>query len=166
MIVIDQFRTRRFSQNYVAAFRQEVSTIIKHPKGWRSYGLSPHPDLRILLTSADDILSFTHVPGFSVCLGPTLILINEKNWRTGGLSQMPIHAYRLYVITHEMGHSFGFIHPTHSSVAQVSAEQGSIMQQMTRGPAFIYPLHMSSLPLPYPKEIQIQRIEKAAQPKW
>lgn len=153
-----------------ATFQQEVSSILYDEKGWGSYeyiftDMKNFPQrldtLSIILTPEDITDSFTGTTGFSICLcgtnQPNVILINEKNWETGGNSKMNIKDYRKYVIYHEVGHYLGFFHPTHETVMKVTKEKkGSIMMQMTRGPQFIAPLSMNCYPLEYPYELKIQ----------
>jgi hypothetical protein len=163
-----------------ATFQQEVSSILYDEKGWGTYGYiftdmknfkSTFDMLSIILTPEDITDSFTGTTGFSICLchshltnRPDIILINEKNWETGGNSKMNIQNYRKYLIYHEVGHYLGFFHPTHQNVINVTGgKKGSIMMQMTRGPQFISPLSMNCYPLEYPYEIIVQQQLKSDQ---
>lgn len=139
-------------------FASEVSRVLSDPRGWRKYGLHfyqvpPRKGvLHIHLEVAETAAALCGTPGFSCWRDRSSdIVINLTNWLGGSQSGLPLERYHNYVISHEVGHSLGLGHQKcqidECRRRGMGSCPASVMQQMTRGPAAIWPCVESDRPL-------------------
>jgi hypothetical protein len=157
-------------------YPSRVDEALADPRGWRAYGYT-FRRTSLMKTNRQSESQPPHLLGVCVYHGgrrreegpsgifrvecspgknPQVVYLNDANWRTGGSSCMDLADYHRYLINHETGHALGFYHPSHGQVGGFTTGPASVMMQMTRGPAFISPLEMTSRPLPFSAELSIQ----------
>jgi hypothetical protein len=146
------------SRTSVDVFRGIAGPLVDHPHGWRN--------LRVVDTKseADAIvtLSPNHVMAkrfgrrllkdrLSLCNMKTReIWINEDRWQRAipDESQLPLAAYRAYVLQHELGHALGLEHAEHCTAPGIPAP---IMVQQTLG------IGMCA-PNPFPTQFELDEV--------
>lgn len=100
-----------------AKFRKEVKAYLSDPNGWKSEGYvfvrSASPAVEIHLSSPQTLATNgCHDQTLSCAeLGGRHMYLNAQRWMTGAApSKLPLHEYRQYMVTHEMGHILGHDH--------------------------------------------------------
>ena len=116
-------------------FRDVVAATLDDPRGWSLGGtvrfapVAQEPDLRVWLAPPAEVAA-AHPSCdalFSCRVGPD-VYINVVRWRQGATGdwQLPLAAYRHYVINHEVGHWLGLDHrdcPAPGATAPVMLQQ-------------------------------------------
>ena len=140
-------------------FGAEVERILGLEKGWRQWGFSftrAYPDKQ----GAAHMRKRRHVSYFTLTLAPNAqirkfgsefdgmsvadcsnrkIYINADRWATGAKNRrdsvrnMPLSAYRQYVILHEVGHILSNCSATHHQTKCAPCGRAPIMMQQTNG---------------------------------
>lgn len=116
-------------------FGEEIAIYLADPEGWASLGYtfeggSGGKHIRLCAPHTikaegckDDALS-------CAVLGGDRIWLNADRWLHGApRSQLPLVAYRQYMVTHEMGHALGYDHATCPGPGQPAP----LMMQQTLG---------------------------------
>ncbi|MDR1824175.1 MAG: DUF3152 domain-containing protein [Bifidobacteriaceae bacterium] len=123
-------------------FRAEVATILDDPLGWRGIGIvfmevgeTAEADITVWLTEPAKVPSFASICSSNLsCSIGSNIIINEERWLTGALpgamDDVPIEAYRMMVVNHEVGHWLG--HHEHSACPG-EGEIAPLMMQQSKG---------------------------------
>jgi predicted Zn-dependent protease len=127
-----------------ALFKSTAAPLLLTRHGWAKYGFRFHVvdqrhDADITITLTPQTVMDTEFPEFandrlSVCnLKTRDIFVNEGRWLGiyhDNRSGMPLPAYRMYVIQHEVGHALG-VH-THATVTD-RQQPCPVMVQQTKG---------------------------------
>ena len=142
------------------AFAGEAQRILNLEKGWRRWGFRfcrVYPDTQgaaqmrkrsdtyftLQLAPNAEIRKFgaKDFDGMSVCdCGHNMVYINADRWRGGAkpnpsdpVHNMPLSAYRQYVILHEVGHVLSRCSPTHHQRRCAPCGRAPVMMQQTNG---------------------------------
>jgi hypothetical protein len=111
-------------------FLKEVDHYVHDPAGWCAKGFdftltNENPDVTFYLVADRPNLyglSLSHP-------GQRFVEINARNWIDGAdITKLPLHGYRQYLISHEMGHMLGCEH----SNPHPNGQPVPIMHQQTR----------------------------------
>lgn len=136
-----------------AAFHHIAVPLVEHPRGWKD--LDVVADVRdadsVVMLTPGDVLA-EKFPQFaderlSVCnMNTREVWINEDRWLRNipDKSQLPLPAYRAYVLQHELGHALGFGH------ANTGPGPTPVMVQQTLGLG-------AGTPNPFPTEEERNR---------
>lgn len=114
-----------------------VGMYLNDPNGWAKHGYSFEPvntggRVHIRLSSPTTIRSACGVPDNLSCaeLGGRRMYLNADRWFHGApASKLPLHKYRQYMVSHEIGHILGHDHE-HCPCKDCPAP---IMMQQTKG---------------------------------
>ncbi len=120
-------------------FRPIAATLVEHPLGW--VGLEVVADAQSadsVVTLTPDSVMATMFPDFakeklSVCdMNTREVWLNEDRWRRTipDKSQLPLAAYRAYMVQHELGHALGW---GHAEKCAVRGDAAPVMVQQTLG---------------------------------
>lgn len=123
-----------------ATFAAAVDEILAAPKGWTADGsvsfqrvASDAPSFRVLLATpatTDRLCAPLETRGIYSCRQGEHVVINVLRWRDGATpSRLPLDQYRIYVISHEVGHALGHAHVGCPGAGQPAP----VMMQQTKG---------------------------------
>lgn len=171
-IAVDEDVLTRDPRAY-SDFRGHVLRTLGDPRGWAKYGyyfreLTEKPrdnsgNIFIRLSAAETVKKECGFIDMSCCdMVQKNILINYTNWMTCGRSTLSRDRYRTYVINHEVGHALGLDHAKCAG----AGKHGSVMMQMTRGPAHIHPCIENEWPLDPAEYNEMQNMVKKYQIKF
>lgn len=120
----------------IEEFTAEVERILSDPRGWTSADgislqrLPGEAEMTVTLATPDtvDLLCYPlDTDGDVSCAQEGRAIINVKRWQEGAApSQLPLGAYREYLISHEVGHVLGHHHvpcPGPDQLAPVMLQQ-------------------------------------------
>jgi hypothetical protein len=100
---------------------------------WRLQRVDRRPDVRVLIATPDTVDRLCARAGLRTmgdvsCWNGRFAAINVERWRSGADGfPGPLHAYRRYVLNHEVGHALGY---GHRSCPRRGA-RAPVMQQQT-----------------------------------
>jgi hypothetical protein len=100
-------------------FEATAMEILNSPHGWVQSGFAFVADdtseLRIVLAEGrrvDELCLPLETHGTVNCQNGPVVALNADRWRHGGRDwDSTVEAYRVYVVTHEVGHLIGLRHP-------------------------------------------------------
>ena len=122
-----------------SVFVEIAAPLVEHPRGWKELSVVQSPDAAdSIVTLTPNAVIATMFPQFkkdklSVCdMLTQAVWINEDRWRRNlpDDSQLPLAAYRAYVLQHELGHALGH---THADPCTKKGDAAPIMIQQTLG---------------------------------
>lgn len=116
-----------------------VDAVLASPKGWTATGavslqrVPADPDIRILVASpetTDQLCSPLDTGGRLSCRNGDLVVLNAWRWVSGADTYVGNrHAYRQYMVNHEVGHALGNAHAS----CPTPGEPAPVMVQQTKG---------------------------------
>lgn len=116
-----------------------VDATLADPRGWIADGehsfqrTSDTADVRVLLATpetTDELCAPLETNGEASCRNGELVVINARRWAHGAEAYAgDLHAYRQYVINHEIGHALGHPHVA----CPGPGERAPVMLQQTYG---------------------------------
>lgn len=117
----------------VGAFADVVRSTLDNPDGWSLGGsidwvpVSEGADVRILIASPEEIAALTGCSHQYSCHVSGTVYINDDRWNEGAAGwSRSLHAYRHYVLNHEVGH---YLELDHVDCPGAGAPAPVMMQQ-------------------------------------
>lgn len=117
----------------VGAFAEVVRSTLDNPDGWSLGGsidwvpVREGADVRIVIASPEEIGALTGCSHQYSCHVSGTVYINDDRWNEGAAGwSRSLHAYRHYVINHEVGH---YLELEHADCPSAGAPAPVMMQQ-------------------------------------
>ena len=123
-----------------ADFATQVFAVINGQDNWAGSGFSFSSDaeseLRVILaepSEVDKLCAPYRTQGIYSCQNAETVALNADRWRTPpDFWPASLAEYRRYLITHEVGHLIGMVHPPSATTCPTPGESAPVMMQQTK----------------------------------